>query len=183
VWSKAYDSLVGLYFSDTSSDVRNNFVGALGDDTIADRVGKPVDRNDQLAGDIWFYYANRYGEYLDATKQGASGDFLPALLEQSPVSAAGYLALGDYFAESGDIRGAVADYGHVLELEPNRTEVHERLAVAYYRQGARPEAIAQWKLVFATLSATVSSTRVPRAFGTTSDALATTFARVASSRS
>ena len=152
MWSKAYDSLVGLYFSDGSSDVRNNFVGALGDDTIANRLGKPADRNNQFAGNIWFYYAVRYGEYLDATKQGPSGDFLPAQLEQSPASAAGYLALADYYAERGDMQGAVADYGHVLELEPSRADVHERLAVAYYKQGARTEAIAQWKLVFATLS-------------------------------
>jgi tetratricopeptide (TPR) repeat protein len=144
--------------------VKRNFVSALGDGTIGDRIGKPVDRNNQLAGDIWFYYGSRYGEYLSATKQGSPDDFLTAALEQSPASASGYLGLADYYMEIGDTRAAVADYGHTLEMEPNRADVHERMALAYYKQGARAAAIAQWKLVFATLSKEVTAARTEESF-------------------
>jgi hypothetical protein len=164
IWSKAYVALAGLYFSDAAPGVNQNFAGALGDGTIGERIGKPVDRNNQLAGDIWFYYGSRYGEYSGATKQGNPDDFLPALLEQSPASSSGYLALADYYMELGNTSAAIADYGHTLELEPNRADVHERLALAYYKQGARAEAIAQWKLVFATLSKEVDATRLQESF-------------------
>src|SRR5260370_33343523 len=70
VWSKAYGALAGLYFAEPSPDVNKVFLSALGDSTIAERLGKPVDRNAQLAGDIWVYDGSRYGEYLGVTKQG-----------------------------------------------------------------------------------------------------------------
>ena len=177
VWSKAYNALAGLYFAEAGAGTNGNFVSALGDGTIGERIGKPVDRNSQLAGDIWYYYGSRYGEYLGATKQGNADDFLPADLEQSPASSSGYLALADYYMEIGDTRAAIVDYNHTLELEPNRADVHERLALAYYKQGARAEAIAQWKLVFATLTKEVNSARIPENvwtdFGRASDDLRT----------
>ncbi len=164
VWSKSYNGLVGLYFAEPAPGVSKDFLGALGDKTIGERLGKQVIRTDQLAGDIWFYYGSRYGEYLTVTKQEKPDDFLPAVLEQSPASASGYLALADYFAETGDVRSAISDYNHTLELTPHRADVHDRLAVAYFKQGSRAEAIAQWKLTFATLSKQVSTPRVPETF-------------------
>ncbi|HVS74727.1 MAG TPA: hypothetical protein VHE23_04815 [Candidatus Acidoferrales bacterium] len=164
VWSKAYGALAGLYFSAFSPELNQDFLGALGDNTIGERLGKRLDRNDQLAGDIWFYYGSRYGEYLGANKQGNPEDFLPAVLEQSPASASGYLVLADYYAENGDLRAAVSDYNHTLDLAPGRVDVRDRLALAYSRQGARAEAIAQWKLAFSTLAKQVNSSRVPESF-------------------
>ncbi len=166
VWSKVYGALTGLYFAEPSPNVNNVFLSALGDNTIAGRLGKQVDRNVQLAGDIWFYYGSRYGEYLGVTKQGAPEDFLPALLEQSPATASGYLALADYYAESGDTRSAVSDYHHTLELTPGRVDVLDRLAVAYYKQGSRSEALAQWKLALSTLTRQIDTSRVPESFWT-----------------
>ena len=166
VWSRAYDALVGLYFAESVPEVNKAFLGALGDNTIGERLAKQVNRNDQLAGDIWFYYGFRYGEYLGATRQGNPEDFLPAVLEQSPASASGYLALADYYAGSGDARAAIGDYNRTLELAPGRADVHDRLAMAYYKQGERAEAIAQWKLVFSTLLQQVNSVRVPESFWT-----------------
>src|SRR6267154_2539357 len=55
IWSKAYGALTGLYFAEPSPAISKVFISALGDDTIAERLGKPVDRNSQVAGDIWFY--------------------------------------------------------------------------------------------------------------------------------
>jgi hypothetical protein len=164
VWSKTYGALAGLYFAEPSPDVNKVFLSALGDSTIAERLGKQVDRNAQLAGDIWFYYGSRYGEYLGVTKQGTPEDFLPALLEQSPATAPGYLALADYYAENGDTHSAISDYSHTLELAPGRADVQDRLALVYYKQGSRSEALAQWKLALSTLARQIDTARVPESF-------------------
>jgi cellulose synthase operon protein C len=177
VWNKAYNALVGLYFSEPVPDVNNVFLAALGDDPIGLRLAKPVDRTQQLAGNIWFYYGSRYGEYLGATKLGRADDFLPAILEESPASASGYLTLADYYAGAGDTKHAIADYDHTLELSPDRPDVYDKLAVSYYKQGDRAAALAQWKQAFAVLSQQVNSSRVPesfwRDFGRTCDQLRT----------
>jgi predicted Zn-dependent protease len=164
VWSKSYDALVGLYFSERTPAVNGAFLSVLGDNTVAERVTRPVDRAQQLAGNLWFYYGSRYGEYAGLTRQGSPEDFLSAILEQSPGSASGYLTVADYYADSGDTARSIADYEHTLELVPARADVHDRLAVAYFRQGARAEAIAQWKKVLATLGQQVNSVRVPESF-------------------
>ena len=164
VWTNAYNALLGLYFAEGTPAVNASFLSVLGDETIAERLAKPVDRTHQLAGNIWFYYGSRYGEYSGVTRQGVPEDFLPSMLEQSPASSTGYLTLADYYYESGDTVRAVADYEHTLELEPASAVVHDRLALAYYKQGARAEGIAQWKQVFATLGQQVSSRRLQESF-------------------
>ena len=136
VWARAYNALVGLYFSERTPEVNGAFLSALGDDTIAERLAKPVDRAQQLAGNVWFYYGSRYGEYAGMNKQGNPEDFLPAMLEQSPATASGYLTVADYYLDSGDTARAIADYEHTLELAPGRADVHDSLAMAYYKQGA-----------------------------------------------
>lgn len=177
VWSKAYNALVGLYFAEPTPDVNNAFLAALGNDSIGVRLSKPVDRNQQLAGNTWFYYGSRYGEYLGTAKLGDAEDFLPAVLEESPASASGYLTLADYYAGAGDTRRAIADYNHALELTPDRPDIYDNLAVAYYKQGDRTNALAQWKQAFAILFQQVNSARVPesfwRDFGRTCDQLHT----------
>ncbi|MGC2329804.1 MAG: hypothetical protein WA604_24050 [Candidatus Sulfotelmatobacter sp.] len=176
VWHKAYTALVGLYFSEPTLDVNNAFLAALGDDSIATRLAKPVDRNQQLAGNIWFYYGSRYGEYLGATKLGHAEDFLPAILERSPASSSGYLTLADYYAGAGETKRAIDDYNHTLELSPNRPDVYDSLAVAYYKQGDHVAALADWKQAFSSLATQINSAHVPETFwadfGRTCDQLA-----------
>jgi cellulose synthase operon protein C len=164
VWNKAYNALVGLYFAEPTADVNNAFVAALGDEPIGVRLAKPVDRTQQLAGNIWFYYGSRYGDYLGTTKLGNPEDFLPAVLEESPASASGYLTLADYYAGGGDTKHAIADYNHALELSPDRPEVYDSLAVAYYKQGDPAAALTQWKQAFAVLSAQLNSAHLPESF-------------------
>lgn len=176
VWNKAYNALVGLYFSESTPKVNSDFLDALGDDTIGARLARPVDRAQQLAGNTWFYYGSRYGEYLGTTKLGNPEDFLPAVLEQSPASASGYLTLADYYAGAGEMQSAIADYNHTLEISPNRPEVYDSLAVAYYKQGDRAAALANWKQAFAVLSLQLNSAHLPESFwadfGRTCDQLA-----------
>jgi tetratricopeptide (TPR) repeat protein len=164
VWSKSYLGLVGLYYSDPAAEVNDAFLGALGDNTIAERLARPVDRAQQLAGNTWFYYGSRYGEYLGATKQGSPEDFLSAILEQSPASFSGYLTLADYYAGSGDTERAIADYDHTLELSPNLPDVYDSLALAYYKRGDRAAALAEWKQSFAALSKQLNSSHLPESF-------------------
>ena len=83
------------------------------------------------------------------------------MLEESPASASGYLTLADYYAGAGDTRHAIADYNHALELSPNRPDVYDSLAVAYYKQGDRAAALAQWKQAFAVLSAQLNGSAPP----------------------
>ena len=176
IWNKAYNALVGLYFAEPTSDVSNAFLAALGDDPIGVRLAKPVDRDQQLAGSVWFYYGSRYGEYLGMTKRRNSEDFLPAIVEESPASASGYLTLADYYAGAGDTRHAIADYNHALELSPNRPDVYDSLAVAYYEQGDRAAALGQWKQALSVLSAQLNGSHIPETFwadfGRTCDQLA-----------
>jgi len=164
VWPKAYNGLVGLYFAEPAAEVNGAFVAALGDDTVAERLAKPVDRDQRLAGNTWFYYGSRYGEYLGVTKQGSPEDFLPAVLEESPGSASGYSTLADYYADSGDTSHAIIDYNHALELAPGLADVHDRLAMAYYKLGARAQAIAQWRQALTVLSQQVNRVKVPESF-------------------
>jgi cellulose synthase operon protein C len=164
IWSKAYDSLIGLYFAEPKPEVNSAFLAALGDNTVAERLAKPVDRAQQLAGNVWFYYGSRYGEYVSVTKQGNPEDFFPAELEQSPASTSGYLSLAEYYVENGDAAQAVADYQHALELAPGQADIHDRLALAYYKQAARAEAISQWKQALAVLQQQVSKRQAPESF-------------------
>jgi predicted Zn-dependent protease len=165
VWNKAYNALVGLYFSEPTPEVNNAFLSILaGDAPIGARLAKSVDRTQQLAGNTWFYYGSRYGEYLGTAKLGNPEDFLPALLEQSPATSSGYLALADYYAGADDMQRAIADYNHTLELSPNRPEVYDKLAVAYYKKGDRATALAHWKQAFAVLSKQLDNSHVPESF-------------------
>jgi len=177
VWTKSYDALVGLYFAEPSPEINKAFLGALGDEMIARRLEHPVDRSEQLAGKDWFYYGSRYGEYLGISKLDRPDDFLPAILEESPATASGYLTLADYYAGAGQTRAAIADYEHTLDLSQSRPDVYDSLAVAYYKQGDRVAALAQWKKAFTQLNAQLNGPRLPDTFwsdfGRTCDQLRT----------
>src|SRR5260221_580935 len=164
VWGKSYTALTGLYFSEPLQPIKAAFVDALGDRMIGERIGKPVSRDNQLAGDIWFYYASSYGEYLADTRLDAPDDFLPAELEHSPASANAYLSLGDFYLEHGSVRKAIEQYDYTLELTPTRVEVHDKLALAYFKNKNRPQAVAQWKLFFAQQLNQVNNVRLTESF-------------------
>ena len=176
VWSKAYNALVGFYFSEPTPAVNNSFLSALGDDPIGVRLAKPVDRTQQLAGNVWFYYGSRYGEYLGMSKLGNPEDFLPAILEESPATASGYLTLAEYYVSAGETKNAIDDYNHTLELSPDRPDVYDDLAVAYAMHGDRDAALKEWKQALVVLAAQINSARVPESFwadfGRTCDQLA-----------
>jgi hypothetical protein len=164
VWQGAYTALVGLYFAEAAPAVNNAFLQILDDKTIGERLGKPVDRKRQLAGNIWSYYGSRYGEYLDELRPGSGEAFLPANVELSPGSTSGYAALADYYLEKDNTRAAIENYRYALELSPALAELHDRLALAYYQDGNVVEATAEWKLLFDALLKEVDSAHLPESF-------------------
>src|SRR5205814_9349151 len=133
-----------LYFVNNAPAVQTAFTAMLGDMSIGSRIGKPVDRTQQLAGDLWFYYGGRFGEYLDATKQPGAADYLPAMVEGTPARSDSYFTLAEYFNESGDAAAASEQYRYALELRLTRADVHDRLAVLAAKTGRNDEAVAEW---------------------------------------
>ena len=149
VWTKAYSGLVGLHYAGAAPpEVEASFAGALGTGTIGERLGKPGDRTQQLAGDAWFYYGTAYGEYLAAKQRGDPEDYLPALLEGTPANADAYFKLAEYYREERKFPLALSDYGHTLDLDPLRGDAEDRIAEVLWEQGKREQAIAHWKAAF-----------------------------------
>jgi tetratricopeptide (TPR) repeat protein len=163
-WTNAYTALAGLYFESNAAPVRAAFPALLGDMTIGARIGKPVDRNRQLAGDLWFYYAGRYGEYLGERKQAGAEDYLAAMVEAAPQQSQPYFELAEYLRGAGDATAAAADYRNALELNAGRADAHDRLALIAVQQGRREEAIQEWKLAMAALADTMNRGPAPAKF-------------------
>ena len=165
VWARACTGLAGLYYADTSPEVRTAFAEAIGDATIGDRLGRRVDRNEQLAGGQWFYYGTAYGEYTALTKSGDPEDFLPGLLEGTPARADAYATLADLYNHNHDSARALADYDHVLELTAKRGDVYDKMALIHWDAGQRDQAIADWRNAF-TAFRKLEDDRIPESFWT-----------------
>jgi hypothetical protein len=164
VWTPAYSALTGLYDADRSPMVKTAFVTALGDATIGERISKTVDRTQQLAGNIWYYYGSRYGEWMGATGNGDPEDFLPAILEQSPGTSSSYVTTAQYYSDAKKLDLALQDYAHVLELAPGRADIHDKMALLMWRQQKKAEATAEWKLALEMFDAEVNARTIPDTF-------------------
>lgn len=165
VWKKAYTGLTGLYLREHSPQVREGFNGALGQDaTIGERIAHPADRDEQLAGEVWFYYGSRYGEYLDEEKDPQAEGYLEAGLEHTPENSSAYLQLADYSAQAGRVDPALADYQHSLDLKSDQPAVLDSIAALEWKQGRQAEALAAWQNAVKQLAAEMDARRVPESF-------------------
>jgi tetratricopeptide (TPR) repeat protein len=165
VWKKAYTGLTGLYLREHTALIRAAFDGALGGDpTIAERLAHPVDRNEQLAGEVWFYYSSRYGEYLDEEKDALAESYLEAELEHTPESANAYSSLAQYYDGSGKPEGALSDYQHSLDLKHDQPALLDRIALIHWKQGRKAEALAAWQLAAQLLTEEIDKRPVPESF-------------------
>jgi tetratricopeptide (TPR) repeat protein len=164
VWRSAYIALAGLYFADGSVPVQNAFATALADGTIGQRLSRTADRKQGLAGDVWFYYGSRYGEYLGTVKKSDAEDFLPAEIEHTPTRAAAYFTTALYYEDSGDLTRAVADYQHVQDLSPERIDVHNRLAGIYWKQKHQDLALNEWKRALELLKLQTTTAKTQETF-------------------
>ena len=166
VWTKAYTALAGLFFARTSPEIASAFQSAVGPATVGEEVGHPVDRSQQLAGNIWFYYGSRYGEYLALSKANNAEDYLPAALEGRPANGDAYFTLASYYQEKGALDQALQDYDHTVQLNPRRAGAHNHAAEILWTQGKHDEAKLRWKAALAALSASEDDRRVPESFWT-----------------
>ena len=165
VWKKAYTGLAGLYLREHTPLVRESFDGALGGDaTIGGRVAHPVDRNEQLAGEVWFYYGSRYGEYLDEEKDPQAESYLEAELEHTPESAQAYAQLADYSAQADRAEAALADYRHSLDRKSDQPAILDSIAALQWKQGQHAEALATWQSAVKLLAAEMDARHVPETF-------------------
>jgi len=164
VWTRAYMGLTGFYYSDKRAAVDADFREALGGGTIGERVGKPVDRNEHLAGDLWYYYGSRYGEFLTLAGNNSAEDYLPASLEATPASPHAYFSLAGYYTTTGEPDRALAGYEHVLELAPNRGDADDRMAQILLRQGNRQQAVTRWKVALEAFNRQQNSAHAPPNF-------------------
>jgi predicted Zn-dependent protease/Flp pilus assembly protein TadD len=164
VWARAYTGLTGLYYWDKGPAVDGAFRQALGGGTIGERVGKPVDRNEHLAGDVWYYYGSRYGEFLTLAGKNNAEDYLPAPLEATPASPQAYFSLAEYYDAAGEMNRALTEYSHTLELAPNRGDADDRMAQILLRQGRREQATARWKLALEAFNRQQNAAHAPPDF-------------------
>lgn len=164
VWTRAHTALAGVYLLTNTALVNAAFREALGTATIGERLGKPVDSNQQLAGDVWFYYGSRFGEYLGATKQSDAEDYLPASVEARPGSADGYFQLAEYYRDASQAERALEEYRNVLQLNPRQGAAHERVAGILWAQGKHDAAIAEFQAALDAFAREQDERRVPESF-------------------
>ncbi len=165
-WTNAYTALTGLYFASNAAPVRAAFPALLGEMTIGSRIGKPTDRTKQLAGEPWFYYGGRYGEYLGTMKQTGAEDYLPSIVEATPQQSQPYFELAEYYRDAGDAAAAAADYRNALELNAVRADAHDRLALIAAKAGRRDEALSEWRAAITALGDTLNRGAAPPKFWT-----------------
>jgi thioredoxin-like negative regulator of GroEL len=164
VWTGAYTSLAGLYYSDTAPEIHAAFESALGGGTIGERVARPVDRNQHLAGEIWYYYGSRYGEFLALAGKNDAEDYLPSPLEAAPANPAAYFSLAEYYDQRGQPDRALDEFAHTLELAPDRGEADDHMAEILWGQGKTQEAAARSKQALQAFERQQDSGRVPPEF-------------------
>ena len=170
VWGAATTALAGLFYADKSPRIEASFHTALADATIGERLTHPADRNQQIAGNDWFYYAMRYGVYrtINPVPTQDPEDFLPANLEANSSSAASYIALAEAYRDAGQPESAVREYHHALELTPRTAAIHRAIAVTLWPTDKpttdKTEATDQWKAALSLLRALVDVRAVPESF-------------------
>jgi len=155
-WTSAYTALAGVYLGAAAREpqVKAAFEALLGAQTIGEQLARRPDRNTQLTGKDWFYYAARFGENIP----GAAPDYITAEVESSPATASLYVQLGDYYMDRADYANARVEYEYALQLQPKSMDTVRRLALTLYAAGRREEALARWREVLAADNADLRAT-------------------------
>ncbi|MFN0102700.1 MAG: hypothetical protein ACKV2U_11500 [Bryobacteraceae bacterium] len=160
LWQTATRGIVGLYFNENTPAVRKAFLDSLGPERIGDKLALAGNRDATLAGDLWFYYAGRYGAWLQLAQDTNSPHYLAALVERRSNSAAAYLALGD---ESGPAAAEQA-YRTALTLDEHQPAAYARLASLALAKGDKPAAAELWRKAIDELRWWQDNRRVPEWF-------------------
>lgn len=165
VWKDSYTALTGLYLREKQPEIQSAFVRALDTDaSIGERVAHPVDQNRHLAGDVWFYYGARFGEYLDDAKDARAEEFLESELERTPGDSDAYLRLAEHLHTAQRFEAALVDYQHSLDLNHDQPAVLDSIAKLEWEKGHQPEALAAWSEAVKALAAEMDMRHVPESF-------------------
>ena len=166
VWGDATLALTGLYFGDPSAKIEAAFGRALADRSIEDRLRAPVDRRLQLAGDPWFYYGTRYGLFLKLNDHPTHDpeDFLPAVLEQASSNPGSYQLLAQAYLDGHEPEAAIAEYRHVLELNPQDPSPLLTIARVQFAAGKSDIALATYREALGKLRTMIDMGVVPEEF-------------------
>lgn len=167
VWKDSYLALAGLYHRLQQPEINAAFTTALDSDvTIGERIAHPSNRDQHLAGDVWFYYGSRYGEYLDSEKNARAADYLESELEHTPAGADVYLRLADYSNQSDRKDAALTDYQHSLDLRRDQPAVLDKIATIQWNAGRHEEALSSWNEAVKRLAEEMDARHVPETFWT-----------------
>ena len=154
-----------MYYDDRSPAAAAAFDRVLDTRAIGERVTAKLDPRRSVAGRVWFYYAARYGEHLARAGSPEADWYLPAAVEAAPGDPDRHLLLGDFHAEQQRVARAMASYGNVLELDPDRGDAHGRMARLLWAQERQGEAVVRWHSAMdAFLRVESRGVRVPEAF-------------------
>lgn len=164
VWTSSYTGLTAVYRRHTGSDMDAAFRQALGIATIAQRLQHPIDHAQQLAGNLWFYYGNSYGEYLALAHSDAAPDYLPAQLEDDPTHAQPYEQLAAWYQLRGQSAPALTQYALALQLVPHDPLILNHIALLLWSQHKNQQAAATWQKAVAALAAQAKAAHTPATF-------------------
>ncbi len=168
LWTNAYTALAGVYIGASKDPaVQRAFESILGTQSIGEQLARKADRNLQLTGRDWFYYAARFGENIPS----ATGDFIAADLESAPGNTNLYIQLGDYYLERGEYAKAKTEYEYALQLNPQLADVTRKVALTLFAAGQREEALAAWRQALANERVNLASLLADAAAAKTIEAL------------
>lgn len=147
LWQNATRAITGLYLGENTPIVRKAFLDSLGPERIGDKLALAGNRDITLAGDLWFYYAGRYGAWLQLAQDTNSPHYLAALIERRSNSANAYIAFGE---ESGGDSAEQA-FRTALILDEHQPIAYARLAALATAKGDKSAASELYKKTIAEL--------------------------------
>ncbi len=160
-WTQSYSALAGLYLLSSEPWVGASFDSILGPHTVGAELAQlGAQEKAVLRGELWFYYAARYGDYLNYREQDGN-DLLPAYLEAAPEASKSYVDLGDTYFEAKQLARSLSLYQEALQLSPERADVYDRVAVAQASAGKIEDAIDTWRSSLRILTARVEQGPLP----------------------
>jgi tetratricopeptide (TPR) repeat protein len=159
-WINSYTALTALYILSPDAWGMQSFERIIGPQTVGEQL-RQASGNSFLRGPNWFYYAARFGAYLDSLKRPDAANYLSAPLEENPAASNNYVAVGDTLVELKQPGRATRLYRDALQLSPNNAGIYDRLACVAFIDNRRSDAIAEWRRAFEMLSARVDQGPLP----------------------
>ncbi|MBL8173144.1 MAG: hypothetical protein JNK48_00655 [Bryobacterales bacterium] len=161
VWTRSYTALAGLFFNLGTPEIDAAFRDALGPVNVGERLARPVNRSEEISGNVWYYYGSRYGEYLDIQKKPQFDDFLPSSVESAPGRVEAYFDLAEYYRATGRLPQAAEHYELALQLDANHAPSLHGAALVLWAQQRPQDAALRWRQALNAITGNLSQRRAP----------------------